>query len=114
MRPPEEPLEAHLQEGLRQVRDEWRGGSQAGDLEAAQQALAHEVAARVQQIEGRTVRDRFVRGSSGVGASGPSAAAPKLERHLRDRLRDVQDQVLLGQAPDVAAYEAQRAQWRKR
>lgn len=114
MRPPEDPLESHLQEGLRQVRDEWRGGVQPSELEAPQQARAHEVAARVQQIEGRTVRDRFVRGSSTVGASGPNAAAPKLERHLRDRLRDVEDEMSFGQAPDVAAYEARRAQWRQR
>lgn len=110
----EDPLESHLQEGLRQVRDEWRGGTPPSEREDAQQAGAQEVAARVQEIEGRTVRDHFLRGSSGVDSLGGRASEPKLERHLRDRLRDVQDEVRFGQAPDVAAYEARRAQWRQR
>ncbi|MEB3196633.1 MAG: hypothetical protein VKP62_05455 [Candidatus Sericytochromatia bacterium] len=91
-------LETHLRAGITQARDEWlpSGGRRAEDPASPDGALpeGREVVS-VQEIEGRRIHDRFVQQQASP-RPGSEARPRKLDSHLAARLREVQDEFLIG------------------
>lgn len=101
----EDELEPHLRAALGEVKDRLEVTRRPGPPPPAPAADL----ALPEHLAGRDTTDRFTRQGARMPSPPPARKAPKLERHLAERLEEVTDERVTGTGPSAwEDYQALR------